>query len=71
MKKSTSKHACKYALYNYECGMCETGVVQVFSKVSRGELTTTISGCLDCGHSYGLRQAQDLTKYTRDDMTWA
>lgn len=64
-------HAAKYALFNLECGNCSTGVVQVHRKWARGgTVTTTISGCLDCGHEYGLKQAESLNPYTRDDITW-
>jgi hypothetical protein len=71
MKKPKLVHAAKYYLKNYECGMCETGVVQIHQKWARGgSVTTLVSGCLDCGHEYGVRQSQALNPYTRDDITW-
>lgn len=72
MKKSDVKHKAKYYLQNYECGKCDTGVVQVHQKWSMGcIITTTVHGCLDCGHEYGLKQACELNKYTRNDIVWA
>lgn len=65
-------HKAKWALTNFQCGNCETGVVQVHQVINkRHEVTTTVSGCLDCGHEYGLHQASKLDKYTRDDIVWA
>jgi hypothetical protein len=70
--KTNLIHAAKWALSNFECGECKTGVVQVHQVIKRGGIvTTTVSGCLDCGHEYGLHQASKLNKYTRDDITWA
>lgn len=70
--KNNLKHKVKYALENYECGMCETGVIQIHSSINKkSEVTSTISGCLDCGAEYGIRQATDLKPYDRKDMVWA
>lgn len=66
-----AKHKAKYWLQNYQCGNCETGVVQLHQVWKRGgDITTTVSGCLDCGHSYGIKQGCELEKYTRDDIVW-
>jgi hypothetical protein len=65
------KHKAKYWLQNYQCGNCESGVVQIHQSWKRGgTVTTIVSGCLDCGHDYGIRQAQELEKYHRDDIVW-
>jgi len=69
--KKKRKHAVKWVLFNFECGHCDTGVVQIHRVINRNsDVTSTISGCLDCGYEYGIRQAQDLKPYTRDDLTW-
>jgi hypothetical protein len=71
MKNSDVKHKAKYYLENYECGMCETCVVQFHQVWKRGGIvTTTVHGCLDCGHEYGIRQAIELNKYHREDIVW-
>lgn len=71
MSRNNIKHKAIYYLQNYHCGKCETGVVQLHMKQNRNkEVTTTISGCLDCGHSYGIKQASELKKYERDDIVW-
>jgi hypothetical protein len=71
MKKAKLVHAAKYALLNLECGKCDTGVIQIFRKWARGGIVTTlVSGCLDCGYEYGLKQSESLKPYTRDDITW-
>lgn len=71
MKKPKLIHAGKWALYNFECGMCETGLVQVKRTWARGGIiTSSVSGCLDCGHEYGINQCSKLAPYTRNDMTW-
>lgn len=65
------KHKAKYYLANYQCGNCESGVVQIHQVWKRGNMiTTTVSGCLDCGHDYGIRQAQYLKKYESDYTVW-
>ena len=69
MSKERKQHAVKHALENYHCGMCETGVVQIYSYIRSSVVTSKISGCLDCGAEYGIRQATRLEKYNRDDMT--
>lgn len=57
----SSKRRAKYCLTNYHCGRCETGIVQVFQQAKRGGIvTSTVSGCLDCKHEYGLLQASKL-----------
>ena len=73
MKNKDVKHKARYYVKNYECGRCETGVVQLCAiQNKRGIVTTTISGCLDCGHEYGIKQAQtSLSDYTRNDLVWA
>jgi len=66
------KHKAKFCLTNYHCGNCETGVVQIHQQMNkRKEVTTTVSGCLDCGKDYGIRQASQLEIYKRDDIVWA
>lgn len=72
MSKNLSQHKAKYCLTNYECGQCQTGVVQIHQQSKRGGIiTTTVSGCLDCGHDYGINQASRLKIYKRDDIHWA
>lgn len=70
MAKNQIKHKVRYNLQNFQCGNCETGVVQLYQKKTRNDVTTYLSGCLDCGHEYGIRQAMDLKKYDRDDLVW-
>lgn len=71
MAKNSAKHKGIYYLKNFHCGQCETGVVQIHQQQNKKkEVTTTVSGCLDCGHSYGIRQAAELKDYTRDDIVW-
>lgn len=71
MKKTQLIHAGKWLLNNFECGNCETGVVQIKRTWTKGgSVTTLVSGCLDCGHEYGIGQASGLQPYTRDDITW-
>lgn len=71
-KKEHVPHKAKYYLKNYECGKCSTGLVQIHSTINRQHIvTTTVSGCLDCGYDYGIKQAQTLNKYTREDIVWA
>lgn len=71
MYKTKLKHAAKWNLAQFECGLCETGIVQILSTCNRtGIMTTIINGCLDCGHEYGIRQAYQLKIYTRDDISW-
>lgn len=69
----TANHKALYWLKNYECDNCSTGVVQIHQKKQKRGSTviTIISGCLDCGHQYGIQQASALKEYTRDDIVWA
>lgn len=73
MTKKQRINAVRYAVNNFHCGECNTGVVQIFSKSNlRGEVTTTVSGCLDCGKEYGLRSASYLNPLPHDyDTRWA
>lgn len=69
--KTEGGHMAKYALDNFECEMCTTGIVQIHRQWKRGGIDTTIvSGCLDCKYEYGLRQASNLNPYKRDDICW-
>lgn len=71
MSNKNIKHKAIYYLQNFHCGLCETGVVQLHMKQNRNkEITTTVSGCLDCGHSYGIKQAEKLKFYEREDIVW-
>lgn len=71
MAKQKLVHAAKWALDNFQCGKCSTGVVQIRRTWTRGgTVTTLISGCLDCGHEYGIGQASQLKPYKRNDITW-
>jgi len=71
MAKNNTKHKAIYYLQNFHCGKCDTGVVQFFMKQNtRKEVTTLVSGCLDCGHQYGIKQSQGLELYKRDDIVW-
>lgn len=71
--KKQRVHAAKYALYNFHCGKCETGIVQLHQESKRGgNVTTVISGCLDCGHEYGIRQAGDLKRCSKSqEISWS
>jgi len=70
MSKQTKIHACKYALHNFRCGNCETGVVQLHQEWKRGgNITSVISGCLDCGHEYGIYQAGNLKALSPETET--
>lgn len=70
--ETQAKHKAKYSLQNYHCGNCETGVVQIHQSMNRKkEVTIIVSGCLDCGYDYGIRQTAQLNKYDRDDIVWA
>jgi len=70
--KNNIKHKAKYCLQNYHCNKCETGVVQIHQSMNRKkEVTTIVSGCLDCGYDYGIKQAMELPIYERDDIVWA
>jgi len=73
MAKTNKIHAAKYALYNFHCGKCETGIVQLHQQSKRnGLITSTISGCLDCGYEYGINQAQDLKICSSEqEIRWA
>lgn len=71
--KAKRIHAAKYALYNFHCGKCETGIVQLHQESKRGGIITSlISGCLDCGYEYGIGQAQDLKTCSPDqEIRWS
>lgn len=70
--KNNRIHAAKYALDNFRCGECGTGIVQVFRQWKRGgTITTTVSGCLDCGNEYGIMQASKLDVFPKNaEVCW-
>lgn len=72
MAKRKNVSAAKYALFNYECGNCKTGVVQQFREWKRGgTIHTTVSGCLDCGYQYGILQWTELKQLSdKIETTW-